>query len=238
MQSLLLAAGFVLAFYSKPDIHIWLNGHNSGFFDWVFSHVTFLGDGIFVICIAVLLLFYSLRSSVFLLTAYLSTGLVVQILKRIVFADYQRPVKFFHDTVAAASCGWSAPAEWTQFSFRPFCQRICAFSQPCHDQPQPVHQGNLFHPCLHCGLFKSIPVPAFPCGYICRITDRCNRNTGLVSCLLQEGPEMASMVADKIREQMNKANDRSLTLYYAGIFIISCPAVYSISWTGAFIRLG
>ncbi len=49
--------------------------------------------------LACLLLFYSLRSSVFLLTAYLSTGLVVQILKRIVFSDYQRPVKYFHDTV-------------------------------------------------------------------------------------------------------------------------------------------
>lgn len=95
----LLLAVLVLLIYSKPDIHIWLNGYNSGFFDWVFSHVTFLGDGIFVICIVVLLLFYSLRSSVFMLTAYLSTGLVVQVLKRIVFADYQRPVKFFNDTV-------------------------------------------------------------------------------------------------------------------------------------------
>jgi len=95
----LLAAGFVLVTYSKPDIHIWLNGHNSGFFNWVFSHITFLGDGIFAICIAVLLLFYSLRSSVFLLTAYLSTGLVVQILKRLVFTNCQRPVKYFHDTV-------------------------------------------------------------------------------------------------------------------------------------------
>jgi membrane-associated phospholipid phosphatase len=96
---ILLAAGIVLVIYSKPDIHIWLNGHNSGFSDWLFSHVTFLGDGIFVICISVPLLFYSLRSSVFLLTAYLSTGLVVQILKRFFFADCQRPVKYFHDTV-------------------------------------------------------------------------------------------------------------------------------------------
>jgi membrane-associated phospholipid phosphatase len=96
---ILLAAGIALAVYSKPDIHIWLNGHHSGFSDWVFSHVTFLGDGIFVICVAVALLFYSLRSSVFLLTAYLSTGLVVQVLKKIVFADCQRPVKYFHDTV-------------------------------------------------------------------------------------------------------------------------------------------
>jgi membrane-associated phospholipid phosphatase len=96
---ILLTAGFVLVIYSKPDIHIWLNGYNSGFSDWVFSHVTFLGNGIFVICIGVLLLFYSLRSSVFLLTAYLSTGLVVQILKRFVFSDYQRPVKYFHDAV-------------------------------------------------------------------------------------------------------------------------------------------
>jgi membrane-associated phospholipid phosphatase len=96
---ILLASGVVLAIYSKPDIHIWLNRYNSGFSDWVFSHVTFLGDGIFVISIAVVLLFYSLRSSVFLLTSYLFTGLVVQILKRIVFADYLRPVKYFNDTV-------------------------------------------------------------------------------------------------------------------------------------------
>jgi membrane-associated phospholipid phosphatase len=95
----LMAAGLALAIYSKSDIHLWLNSHNSGFFDWVFSHVTILGDGIFVICIAVLLAFYSLRSSVFLLTAYLSTGLVVQILKRVIFADFQRPVSYFHDTV-------------------------------------------------------------------------------------------------------------------------------------------
>jgi len=96
---ILLASGFILAIYSKPDIHIWLNRYNSGFSDWVFSHVTFLGDGIFVICIALVLLFYSLRSSVFLLTSYLSSGLVVQILKRVVFADYQRPAKYFNDTV-------------------------------------------------------------------------------------------------------------------------------------------
>ncbi len=96
---ILLTSGFVLVIYSKPDIHIWLNSHNSGFSDWVFSHVTFLGDGIFVILIGFLLLFYSFRPAVFLLTAYLSTGLVVQILKRFFFADCQRPVKYFHDTV-------------------------------------------------------------------------------------------------------------------------------------------
>jgi membrane-associated phospholipid phosphatase len=95
----LLAAGLVLAIYSKPDIHIWLNSYNSGFFDGVFKYVTFFGNGIFVICIGVLLLFYSLRSSVFVLTAYLSTGLIVQILKQFVFAGYQRPVKYFQNTV-------------------------------------------------------------------------------------------------------------------------------------------
>ena len=96
---ILLATGYVLVIFSKPDIHLWLNNYNSGFFDWFFSHVTLLGDGIFVICIAVLLLFYSLRSSVFLLTSYLSSGLIVQILKRVVFSDCQRPVKYFQDTV-------------------------------------------------------------------------------------------------------------------------------------------
>jgi len=96
---LLLAAGLVLVTYSKPDVHIWLNGHNTIFFDWLFRNVTMVGDGLFAICFAVVLLFHSLRSSVFLLSTFLTTGLVVQILKRLVFADHMRPAKFFQDTV-------------------------------------------------------------------------------------------------------------------------------------------
>ena len=217
----LLAAGCVLAVYSKPDIHIWLNGHNSGFFDWVFRHVTFLGDGLFVICIAVLLLFYSLRSSVFLLTAYLSTGLVVQILKRIVFADYQRPVKYFHDTVQlhlvdgvrllnghSFPSGHSASAfalflSLAIFSRNRLIQVIC-FILACMVAYSRVYLSQHFLVDILAGsLIGAIgTIALYPAFY-------------------RKRPEMASMVADKIRERMNKANDRSPSLYYAGIFIIS-----------------
>lgn len=47
-----------------------------------------------------LLLFHSLRSSVYLVTVYLSTGLVAQLLKKFIFEDCVRPVKYFHDQAA------------------------------------------------------------------------------------------------------------------------------------------
>jgi membrane-associated phospholipid phosphatase len=90
----------VLIIYSKADIHIWINRFYSPFFDWFFFHLTFLGDGLFIILPAVILLFFSLRHAVFLLTAYFSTGLVTQILKRVFFEDLSRPFKFFHDKIS------------------------------------------------------------------------------------------------------------------------------------------
>jgi membrane-associated phospholipid phosphatase len=56
-----------------------------------------LGDGLFVIIPAIILLFYSLRHFVFLCTAYLSTGLITQILKRFFFHDVLRPSKLLYD---------------------------------------------------------------------------------------------------------------------------------------------
>ncbi len=86
-----------LLLYSKADIHLWINQHNSGFSDITFALLTYLGDGLFVIIPAIILLFYSLRHSVFLLTAYLGTGLITQILKRFFFHDVMRPSKLLYD---------------------------------------------------------------------------------------------------------------------------------------------
>jgi membrane-associated phospholipid phosphatase len=85
----------VLVIYSKPEIHLWINGQNTDFFDWFFRHITFLGDGLFIIFPAIILLFFSLRHFVFLVTAYFSTGIFVQLLKRLLFQDVMRPAKLF-----------------------------------------------------------------------------------------------------------------------------------------------
>jgi len=93
----LLALIPVFVFNSKTEIHLWINRYNSVFFDRFFRHITFLGDGLFVIIPALVMLFFSLRHFVYLLTAYFSTGLLAQILKRAFFEDIVRPFIYFRD---------------------------------------------------------------------------------------------------------------------------------------------
>jgi membrane-associated phospholipid phosphatase len=94
--TLLIIVPFLFLF-SKAEIHLYLNQFHSTFLDGFFRAITFLGNGNFLFIPCILLLFYSLRSVVYIATAYLSTGLVAQLLKRFIFEDYARPVKFFHD---------------------------------------------------------------------------------------------------------------------------------------------
>jgi membrane-associated phospholipid phosphatase len=94
--SLLILAP-VLLIFSKPEIHLWINQFNSPFSDWIFKHLTFLGDGLFIILPALVLLFFSLRHFTFLIVAYFSTGLFTQVLKRVFFEDVVRPSRYFQD---------------------------------------------------------------------------------------------------------------------------------------------
>jgi membrane-associated phospholipid phosphatase len=91
----LLALAPVFILYSKPDIHLWINQFHSVISDRFFRIITFLGDGLFFIIIVVVVLFLSLRNSIFILSAYLLTGLVTQLLKRLFFEDVIRPYKYF-----------------------------------------------------------------------------------------------------------------------------------------------
>jgi membrane-associated phospholipid phosphatase len=90
----------VFVFYAKPETHLFINQYHSAFFDFLFRYLTFMGDGLFVIITAVFFLFYSLRHFVFVVTAYLSTGLVTQFLKRVLFEDVMRPSAYFRDTAS------------------------------------------------------------------------------------------------------------------------------------------
>jgi membrane-associated phospholipid phosphatase len=96
---LAIVAGVILLSYNKADIHIWLNNRWTVAGDLFFRYITLLGDGFFVVSVGILLLLYSLRSSVFLLTSYASTGILVQFLKRVVFGSSLRPSKYFAGNV-------------------------------------------------------------------------------------------------------------------------------------------
>lgn len=93
----LLAVVPVLLAVPKGDLHLLLNGFHNGFYDVFFRYLTLMGDGLVICSVGLVLLFFSLRNSLFIISAYLGTGFLVQVLKRLVFPSVMRPVKFFQD---------------------------------------------------------------------------------------------------------------------------------------------
>lgn len=89
----LISAFCILSGFSKVDGHIFLNPWHNKSLDYLFRVVTFLGDGIFIICLAVLLWILKKRSiAIMILGGYLISGIPVQIIKS--FFDAPRPAIF------------------------------------------------------------------------------------------------------------------------------------------------
>ncbi len=98
LYCIILIAGLVpVLLYSKADIHLFINGFHSPFFDTFFRLITHLGSGITAAVVAVLLLFIRIRFSFILSLSAMTSGMIVQILKRFVFPGLERPVIFFRD---------------------------------------------------------------------------------------------------------------------------------------------
>ena len=81
--------------YTKADIHIFLNHFHIPFFDFFFRYITNLGDGIVLPFFLLIIAFIRFRDALLFLMVWLLSGLVVQILKRTIFADIVRPAEFF-----------------------------------------------------------------------------------------------------------------------------------------------
>jgi membrane-associated phospholipid phosphatase len=94
----LALCSYILVSESRAEIHMFLNSHHNGFFDLFFKLITSVGNGLFVMLICGILLLVSFRKALFFLATYLSTGIVVQLLKRTVFQHALRPVMFFKDS--------------------------------------------------------------------------------------------------------------------------------------------
>lgn len=68
----------------------------NSFLDFFFKYSTHIGDGLFLILIAVALFFFSFKNGIFLLLSYALAGGFTQFLKKIFFNFEMRP--FFHHT--------------------------------------------------------------------------------------------------------------------------------------------
>jgi membrane-associated phospholipid phosphatase len=84
-----------LVLESRISVHMCINRHHSEISDGFFKYITHLGGGLFTVVICVLFLTVSFRKSLFIFLTYISGGLIVQIMKRILFPHALRPVKYF-----------------------------------------------------------------------------------------------------------------------------------------------
>ncbi|OGU14472.1 MAG: hypothetical protein A2X61_14465 [Ignavibacteria bacterium GWB2_35_12] len=89
---------YPVLFMKKGDFLLWLNSLHNPTLDFFFKYVTYFGDGIAYIAIAILLLlFVNGRYFLFAIAGYATSGIAAQIIKRI--ADTPRPKLFFGDSV-------------------------------------------------------------------------------------------------------------------------------------------
>jgi membrane-associated phospholipid phosphatase len=91
--ALFLAIGAILnIIYSQKTLFFWFNGSHFPWQDEIMQYYTNVGDGLFAVIIALLLLlFFSIRNGLITLISFLLGGIAVQILKRFVFFEHKRP---------------------------------------------------------------------------------------------------------------------------------------------------
>ena len=81
--------------YTKEELFMFVNNHNSNFGDSFFSIITHIGDGILVMIFTIILLWVSFKYALQSLLIYTISSQIVQILKRVFFSSYPRPSKYF-----------------------------------------------------------------------------------------------------------------------------------------------
>lgn len=92
---LLFLVALVVQFtFSKTDISLYINAHYNDVLDFACKYGTYMGDGLFVLSIAVLLSFFDKKIGVASVFAYTISSLIVQGLKHLVFDDRNRPSMF------------------------------------------------------------------------------------------------------------------------------------------------
>jgi len=91
----LLICGILLLILSKPELHIFSNNAHSTFSDYFFKYATYLGDGLMILIITIVLLFVKYRYSIIFLSGSLITGGIINLFKKVLLEDVFRPSKYF-----------------------------------------------------------------------------------------------------------------------------------------------
>ena len=92
-----LIAALFLILFSKSEIHIYLNKFHTNWLDPIFRYTTDLGDGMAIVVVSVILLFFSKRKMFQVALSGVLSGVIAQFLKKVVFGPTPRPSAYFED---------------------------------------------------------------------------------------------------------------------------------------------
>jgi membrane-associated phospholipid phosphatase len=81
--------------YSKTELHLLINRFHTPWADVFFRYITFFGSGIAAAIACIILLFVRIRYAIIMLASWAGSGIIVQLLKHLVFPGYDRPVAVF-----------------------------------------------------------------------------------------------------------------------------------------------
>ncbi|GAB4028401.1 phosphatase PAP2 family protein [Spirosoma koreense] len=81
--------------YTQEQLMQWVNFRNTPVADLIFPYITYLGDGVFYVIICLILLIYDRRVGLMALASFALSSLTSEFLKRIIFSNSPRPLKFF-----------------------------------------------------------------------------------------------------------------------------------------------
>ncbi|SFD14774.1 Membrane-associated phospholipid phosphatase [Spirosoma endophyticum] len=85
--------------YTQGELMLWVNSRNSLVADLIFPYVTYLGDGAFYVVVSLILMIYNWRVGLMGLASFALSSLTSEFLKKLVFTDSPRPLKFFEQSI-------------------------------------------------------------------------------------------------------------------------------------------
>ncbi|GAB3952361.1 hypothetical protein GCM10028805_34240 [Spirosoma harenae] len=95
----LVVMGALQLIFTQEQLMQWVNTRNSWLGDQLFPYITYMGDGAFYVVVCFILLIYNWRIGLMGFASFALSSLTSEFLKKVVFTDSPRPLKFFeHST--------------------------------------------------------------------------------------------------------------------------------------------
>jgi membrane-associated phospholipid phosphatase len=111
----LIVAGTFLLTHSKGDAHLIINQCQFDFCNYFFFLATYIGDGIAVISMVLLLCLIKYRYAVFVAFSNIISAIITQTLKHTLFSDYVRPIKYFEGVAKLKLIPWVENYSYNSF---------------------------------------------------------------------------------------------------------------------------